>query len=106
MVVFFGESHLVEDMQGTISQWVAAKARKVIGVESVPEAIEAAIQTAQDNNIQNCEFVVGDMKTIFTDEFVQIHGHPDIIITDPPRDGMHPKVVESIMRVAPQKIVY
>lgn len=91
---------------GTIAQFVAKHAQKVIGVESVPDAIEAAKQNAQLNNIHNVEFFVGDMKNIFTESFIKLHGHPDIIITDPPRDGMHKDVVLQILNVAPQKIVY
>ncbi|WP_339609795.1 23S rRNA (uracil(1939)-C(5))-methyltransferase RlmD [uncultured Planktosalinus sp.] len=91
---------------GTIAQFVAKNAQKVIGVESVPDAIEAAKQNAQLNNIHNVEFFVGDMKKIFTESFISRHGHPDVIITDPPRDGMHKDVVLQIMNVAPQKIVY
>lgn len=91
---------------GTIAQFVAKQAEKVIGVESVPEAIEAAQQNAQFNNIDNVEFYVGDMKKVFTEAFIDQHGHPDVIITDPPRDGMHKDVVAQILKVGPQKIVY
>lgn len=91
---------------GTIAQFVSKKAKKVIGVESVPEAIFAAKENAKENNISNCDFVCGDMKDVFTSEFVRQYGHPDVIITDPPRDGMHPKVVENILRIAPEKVVY
>lgn len=91
---------------GTIAQFVAKKAKKIIAIESVPEAIKAAKENAKLNKIDNCEFFCGDMKNIFTDEFVQHHGSPSVIITDPPRDGMHPKVVENILRIAPEKIVY
>ena len=91
---------------GTIAQFVSRKAGKVIGVESVQEAINAANENAVLNGITNCEFVCGDMKNVFTEEFVQQHGKPHVIITDPPRDGMHPKVVENILNIAPQKVVY
>lgn len=91
---------------GTIAQFVAKKAKKVIGIESVPEAIEAAKENAKANNIDNCKFYVGDMKNVFTDDFVNINGKPDIIITDPPRDGMHPKVVDNLLRIEAEKIVY
>lgn len=91
---------------GTIAQFIAKQARKVIGVESVPEAIEAATQNARFNNIDNVEFYVGDMKKVFTESFINLHGHPDVIITDPPRDGMHKDVLAQILKVAPQKIVY
>ena len=91
---------------GTIAQFVAAKAKKVIGVEAVPEAIEDAKDNARNNNITNTEFFAGDMKKVFTESFIQQHGHPDVIITDPPRDGMHKDVVEQIIGILPQRIVY
>jgi 23S rRNA (uracil1939-C5)-methyltransferase len=91
---------------GTIAQFVSRKARKVIGVESVPEAIADAKENARRNNITNCEFFVGDMKDVFNTDFIETHGHPDVIITDPPRDGMHKDVVEQILRIAPEKVVY
>ncbi|MCF6280034.1 MAG: 23S rRNA (uracil(1939)-C(5))-methyltransferase RlmD [Flavobacteriaceae bacterium] len=91
---------------GTIAQFVAKKAKKVIGVESVPDAIADAKINAQLNDINNVEFFVGDMKDVFTSEFIKKHGKPDVIITDPPRDGMHKKVVEQILNIAPEKIVY
>ena len=91
---------------GTIAQFVSKKAKKVIGVESVPEAIVDAKENAKRNNITNCEFFVGDMKIVFNDVFIAKHGKPDVIITDPPRDGMHAAVVEQILKIAPEKIVY
>ncbi len=91
---------------GTIAQFVSKKAGKVIGVESVPDAIVAAKENAQLNNINNVEFYVGDMKQVFNEVFIETHGHPDIIITDPPRDGMHKDVVQQILNIAPKKIVY
>jgi 23S rRNA (uracil1939-C5)-methyltransferase len=91
---------------GTIAQFVAKKAKKVIGVESVPEAIHDAKGNAKHNKIDNVEFHVGDMKEIFTSEFIEQHGKPDVIITDPPRDGMHKKVVEQILKITPKRIVY
>ena len=91
---------------GTIAQFVAKKAKKVIGVESVPEAIADAKINAQLNDINNVEFFVGDMKDVFTADFIKKHGKPDVIITDPPRDGMHKKVVAEILNIAPEKIVY
>jgi len=91
---------------GTIAQFVSRKAKKVIGVESVPEAIADAKENARRNNINNCEFFVGDMKDVFNEAFIDAHGFPDVIITDPPRDGMHKDVVEQILRIAPQKVVY
>jgi 23S rRNA (uracil1939-C5)-methyltransferase len=91
---------------GTIAQFVSKKAKKVIGVEAVPDAILDAKANAERNNINNCEFFVGDMKNVFNDEFIVTHGHPDVIITDPPRDGMHKDVVAQIMKIAPEKVVY
>jgi 23S rRNA (uracil1939-C5)-methyltransferase len=91
---------------GTIAQFVSKKAKKVIGVESVPEAIEAAKENAAFNNITNTEFFVGDMKKVFNAEFINTHGIPDVIITDPPRDGMHADVVRQILNIAPKKVVY
>ncbi len=91
---------------GTIAQFVAKKAKKVIGVESVPEAILDAKENAKNNKIDNVDFFVGDMKEVFTAGFIKQHGKPDVIITDPPREGMHKKVVEQILAILPQKIVY
>ncbi|MCA0959138.1 23S rRNA (uracil(1939)-C(5))-methyltransferase RlmD [Allomuricauda sp. XS_ASV26] len=91
---------------GTIAQFVAKNAKKVVGVESVPEAIEDAKANALHNNISNVDFFVGDMKNVFNDDFIAAHGQPDVIITDPPRDGMHKQVVEQLLNVAPLKIVY
>jgi 23S rRNA (uracil1939-C5)-methyltransferase len=91
---------------GTIAQFVSKNAKKVIGVESVPEAIEDAKANAKRNNITNCEFFVGDMKVVFNEAFIAKHGKPEVIITDPPRDGMHKDVIEQLMKIEPNKIVY
>ena len=91
---------------GTIAQFVSKKAKKVIGVEAVQEAIDAAKENAKRNGIENCTFYCGDMKDIFTDEFITQNGTPDVIITDPPRDGMHKNVVETILKIHPEKLVY
>ena len=91
---------------GTIAQFVSKNAKKVVGVESVPEAIEDAKANTLHNSISNAEFFVGDMKNVFNDTFIEQHGQPDVIITDPPRDGMHKQVVEQLLQVAPPKIVY
>jgi 23S rRNA (uracil1939-C5)-methyltransferase len=91
---------------GTIAQFVAKKAKRVVGVESVPDAIDAAKENAKLNNITNTEFFVGDMKKVFNAEFIAAHGTPDVIITDPPRDGMHSDVVQQILNIAPKKVVY
>ena len=91
---------------GTIAQFVAKQAKKVIGIESVPEAIAAAKENAENNEIDNCDFYVGDMKEIFTEKFIEDSGKPDIIITDPPRDGMHKNVIGQLLDVHPNRIVY
>ena len=91
---------------GTIAQFVSKNAKKVIGVESVPEAIVDAKANAVRNAITNCEFYVGDMKVVFNESFIAQHGKPDVIITDPPRDGMHKDVIEQILKIEPSKIVY
>ncbi len=91
---------------GTIAQFVSKQAKKVVGIESVSEAISAAKENAQLNNITNVDFHVGDMKELFNDDFINKHGQPDVIITDPPRDGMHKDVVQQILKIAPKKVVY
>ena len=91
---------------GTIANFVAKKAKKVIGIEYVPEAIEDAKINSEINNIANTLFYAGDMKDILTEEFVKQHGRPDVIITDPPRAGMHADVVNMILGAHPQRIVY
>ena len=103
------ESPLVYDLYtgtGTIANFVARQARQVIGIEYVPEAIEDAKINSEINGITNTLFYAGDMKDILTDDFIAEHGRPDVIITDPPRAGMHPDVVKTIMNAAPQRIVY
>ncbi len=103
------EGLLVYDLYtgtGTIANFVARKARQVVGIEYVPEAIEDAKVNSELNGIDNTLFYAGDMKDILTDEFIARHGRPDVIITDPPRAGMHPDVVKTILRAAPQRIVY
>ena len=89
---------------GTIAQFVSKNAKKVIGIESVPEAIEDAKSNAANNKIENVDFFVGDMKNVFNKDFIETHGTPDIIITDPPRDGMHKNVVQQILNIAPKKV--
>lgn len=91
---------------GTIANFVARKTRKVIGIEYVPEAIEDAKVNSEINGIDNTEFYAGDMKDILTDDFIAVNGRPDVIITDPPRAGMHPDVVQTIIRTGAKRIVY
>lgn len=91
---------------GTIANFMAGQASSVVGIESVPESIEDAKVNSELNQIDNTRFFAGDMKDIFTDGFIKENGKPDVIITDPPRAGMHTKVVEQILRIAPKRIVY
>ncbi len=91
---------------GTIACFVAKQAKKVIGIEYVPEAIEDAKVNAANNKLDNTLFFAGDMKNILNQEFINQYGRPDVIITDPPRDGMHADVVETILFAEPQRIVY
>jgi 23S rRNA (uracil1939-C5)-methyltransferase len=91
---------------GTIAQFIAKNAKKVVGIEAIPEAISDAKANAKNNDIKNTAFFVGDMKTIFDADFIDENGRPDVVITDPPRDGMHKKVVEQLLNIAPEKIVY
>ena len=104
-----GEQPVVYDLYtgtGTIANFVARLARKVVGIEYVPEAIEDAKVNSALNGITNTEFFAGDMKDLLTDDFILAHGRPDVIITDPPRAGMHPDVVKTIVKAAPRCIVY
>jgi len=91
---------------GTIANFVAHNALKVVGIEYVPEAIEDAVLNSEINGISNTVFMAGDMKDLLTIELFEEHGRPDVIITDPPRAGMHADVVQTILNVAPDKIVY
>ncbi|MCL3780759.1 23S rRNA (uracil(1939)-C(5))-methyltransferase RlmD [Prolixibacteraceae bacterium JC049] len=91
---------------GTIANFVAKKAKQVVGIEYVPDAIDDAKINSQNNGIENTLFYAGDMKDILTDEFVAKHGKPDVIITDPPRAGMHDDVVKVMLNAAPERIVY
>jgi 23S rRNA (uracil1939-C5)-methyltransferase len=91
---------------GTIANFVSRQARQVIGIEYVPEAIEDAKVNSQINGIENTLFYAGDMKDILTEEFIRRHGRPDVIITDPPRAGMHTDVINTILFAQPKRIVY
>ena len=91
---------------GTIAQFVSRKARGVVGLESVPEAIEDAKMNAHHNGITNAKFFAGDMKDLLDEAFFARHGHPEVIITDPPRVGMHEKVVQQLLKVRAPRIVY
>lgn len=91
---------------GTIANFVAGKAKKVIGIEYVPEAIADAKENARMNGIENARFFSGDIREVVNTEFLNHHGLPDVIITDPPRAGMHADVIRSILEILPRKIVY
>ena len=91
---------------GSIAIYNSAEAKKIVGIESVEDAIKDAKQNALKNNVSNCSFFVGDMRKVLNDKFIQENGTPDVIITDPPRDGMHKDVVQQILNIAPQKVVY
>ena len=91
---------------GTIANFVSRKAKKVIGIEYVPEAIEDAKVNSAINGIDNTLFYAGDMKDMLTQDFINEHGRPDVIITDPPRAGMHNDVIDVILFAEPQRIVY
>jgi 23S rRNA (uracil1939-C5)-methyltransferase len=105
----FQGDELVYDLYtgtGTIANFCASKVKKVIGLEYVPEAIEDAKENSKFNDIHNTDFFAGDMKNLLNDEFITKHGKPDVVITDPPRAGMHENVVDILMKVEPDKIVY
>ena len=105
----FKGDELVYDLYtgaGTIANFVAGKVKKVVGIEYVPTAIEDAKINSQINGIDNTIFFAGDMKDILNSEFIQTHGKPDVVITDPPRAGMHQDVVERLLEMEAEKIVY
>ena len=91
---------------GTIANFVARQSRKVAGIEYVPEAIEDAKENARINGLDNTLFYAGDMKDILTEDFIEEHGRPEVIITDPPRAGMHDDVIKTILFASPERIVY
>ncbi len=91
---------------GTIAQFISKYVKKVIGIEAIPEAIEAAMENTKLNNIDNVEFYRGDMKKVLNQSFIDKHGAPNVIITDPPRDGMHKDVVTQLLNISAEKIVY
>jgi 23S rRNA (uracil1939-C5)-methyltransferase len=105
----FNRNEVVYDLYtgiGTIANFIARDVKKVIGIEYVSEAIKDAIHNAKINGIHNTEFFAGDMKDIFTAEFVCQHHSPDTVILDPPRAGVHPKVIDALLHVLPKKIIY
>lgn len=91
---------------GTIAQFVSKKAKFVVGIEAVEDAIIDAKENAINNQITNCEFIVGDMKNVFNDDFIAKYGLADVVITDPPRDGMHKDVIAQLLKIEAKKIVY
>ncbi|MEE3715516.1 23S rRNA (uracil(1939)-C(5))-methyltransferase RlmD [Tumidithrix elongata RA019] len=91
---------------GTIAQFVARQAKKVVGIESIPQAIEDAKENAEVNQLDNVDFFVGDIKDLLNDAFIQAHGLPQVVITDPPRVGMHKDVVQKLLEIAAPRIVY
>lgn len=91
---------------GSIAIFISVQAKKVVGVESVEAAINDAKNNAKSNNVVNTDFFAGDMVKVLTDDFVKQNGKPEIIITDPPRSGMHQNVVEQIIKISPERIVY
>ncbi|MDR0981843.1 MAG: 23S rRNA (uracil(1939)-C(5))-methyltransferase RlmD [Culturomica sp.] len=91
---------------GTIANFLASQSAKVVGIEYVPEAIDDAKVNSEINGIRNTSFYAGDMKDVLNEEFINTHGKPDVIVTDPPRAGMHADVVATILRTAPKRIVY
>ena len=104
-----GEKPVIYDLYtgtGTIALFLAAMARKVVGIEYVPEAIEDAKVNARENGIENAEFVAGDMKDVLNAGFIAAHGQPDIVVLDPPRAGIHPDVARVLLACAPQRMVY
>ena len=102
-------SEIVYDLYtglGTIAQFVAKEAKHVVGIEAIPEAIVAAKENAKRNKLSNVDFAAGDMKKVFTDDFIATYGTPDVVITDPPREGMHKDVVKQLLKILPKRIVY
>lgn len=91
---------------GTIANFLAKNSRKVIGIESVPEAVEDAHFNSKLNQIDNTEFYAGDMKDMLSGSFIKVHGRPDLVITDPPRMGMHQNVIKALNQLKPDRIIY
>jgi 23S rRNA (uracil1939-C5)-methyltransferase len=91
---------------GTIALFISKFAKKVVGIENVVQAIEDAKKNAALNQIEHTHFFAGDMKDLLTQDFIETHGKPDVVITDPPRAGMHEDVINQLMQVRPKKIVY
>jgi 23S rRNA (uracil1939-C5)-methyltransferase len=91
---------------GTIANFIAGAVKNVVGIEYIDSAIDDAHQNSVSNNILNTNYFAGDMVKVLNEDFVHTNGRPDIIITDPPRSGMHDKVIKQMMEIAPEKIIY
>ena len=91
---------------GSIGIYLSKKCKKIIGIESIPEAVRSAIENSKVNRIENSEFIIGEIRNVLQKNFVKKKGEPDIVITDPPRNGMHPKVIDQLIKISPNKIVY
>ena len=91
---------------GTIANFVARQCKKVVGIEYVEDAIQDAKHNSERNNIDNTVFYAGDMAKVLTEDFIKENGTPDLVITDPPRAGMHEKVIQQLLNAQPRKIVY
>ena len=91
---------------GTIANFIAKNCRKVIGIESVPEAVEDARANSKLNKINNTAFYAGDIKDMLSESFIKVHGRPELVITDPPRMGMHQNVIKALIHLNPERIVY
>jgi 23S rRNA (uracil1939-C5)-methyltransferase len=104
-----GQNGILYDLYtgtGTIALYMAQHFKKVVGIEIVPEAIENAIENAEFNNIENVDFVAGDVKDVITEAFIEKHGKPDTVVVDPPRSGLHPSMIGILEKIQSQKIVY
>lgn len=104
-----GEKPVIYDLYtgtGTIALFLSSMARKVVGIEYVPEAIADAKVNARENGISNAEFIAGDMKDVLNADFIAAHGQPDIVVLDPPRAGIHPDVAQVLLACAPKRMVY
>ena len=91
---------------GSIGLYLSKKCKKIIGIETTPEAVRSAIENSKVNRIENSEFIIGEIRNVLQKNFVKKKGEPDIVITDPPRNGMHPKVIDQLIKISPNKIVY
>ncbi len=108
-LAMFKGDELVYDLYtgiGTIANYIAPYVKKVVGIESVPAAIDDAFINSKINNIDNTIFFSGEAEKVLTKEFIDINGKPDVIITDPPRNGMHEKVIRTIIEINPEKVIY